>query len=246
MSPIADGRGRALLHLRLVPRRASAFALLAGLFAAMTSTARADARGDAVLAHARSVEKQQLQALAGVTMTMRTLGTVRDGRATHTLEALRTLAVDGAGKIYNTYVRGQFDGRTLDEEALRAATGAPKKPRHQAEALTVALAPLSDGEVDVEPAGPVAGGGYLLRCRVRRSAAVDELQLVVDEASGKKRSATLRPAGTLVKLARRADMALIYGSDGAPAELRSQFAAHILWVDRAADLTTTRLPPKND
>ena len=141
----------------------------------------------------------------------------------------------------NDFVWGRFDGQPLDEAALRKATGAPAKPPRQAEALTVALAPLSASDIDVQPIGPVADGGYLLRCKIRRDAAVAAIDVVVDEASGKKRSAAMHPAGRLVKLADRADMQLTYGSDGAPAQLRSQFAANILWVKRAADLTTTRL-----
>ncbi len=64
---------------------------------------------------------------------------------------------------------------------------------------------------------------------------------VVDEATGKKLSAALHPAGRLVKLADRADMQLAYADDGAPAALRSAFAARVLWIDRAAELVTTRL-----
>ena len=87
----------------------------------------------------------------------------------------------------------------------------------------------------------VMAGGYLLRCDVRRDATVARIDLVVDEHTGKKLSATMHPAGTLVKLADRADMRLTYADDGTPAALHSLFAARVLWVDRAADLTTTRL-----
>ena len=217
-------------------------AILPLLLAISARSAFADARADEVLARARAAERAQMSALAGTTLRMQTRGTVREGGAQHTLEALRQLAIGSDGSVRNSYIWGRFDGRALDEAALRKATGAPPKPPKQAEALTVALAPLSAGDVDVEPVGPVAGGGYLLRCRVRRDAAVATLEVIVDEVSGKKRSAALHPAGRLVKLADRADMTLTYASDGAPAQLRSQFAARILWVDRAADMTTTRLP----
>lgn len=205
------------------------------------AAAHADARGDAVLARARAVEQEQLRALQGTSMQMQTRGFFRDGRTTHTVEAMRRLAVDPDGAIRNDWLWGKLDGQPLGEAALRKASGAPPKPRGQAEALTVALAPLSASDVDVTPVGPVDGGGYLLRCKVHRDAAVSTLDVIVDEATGKKRSATLQPAGVLVKLADRADMTLTYAPDGTPAALRSDFAARILWVDRAADLTTTRI-----
>ncbi len=210
------------------------------LFVASLARAAGDGRGDAVLARARATERAQLDALAGTTMQMQTRGTLRNGGATHTLEAERHLAVGRDGTIRNDFIWGKVDGQPLDEAGLRKASGAPKKPAGQAEALTVALAPLTAGDVDVSPVGPVAGG-YLLRCDVRRDAAVARIDLVVDEASGRKLAATLHPAGTLVKLADRADMQLTYAPDGTPAELHSLFAARILWIDRAADLTTTRV-----
>jgi hypothetical protein len=135
-------------------------------------------------------------------------------------------------------VWGKIDGQSVDEAGLRRASGAPAKPRGQAEALTVALAPFTSGDVDVKPVGRT-DGGYLLRCDVRRDASVGRLDIVVDETSGKKRWATLHPAGTMVKLADRADMRLTYADDGTPAVLHSLFAAKVLWVDRAADLVTT-------
>lgn len=208
---------------------------------AAAATARADARGDAVLARAQAVERQQLAALAGTTLQMHTRGTLRDGRATHTLEARRQLSVGRDGVIRNEFVWGRIDGALTDEAGLRRASGAPPKPRGQAEALTVALAPLTAGDVDVRPVGPTDDGGYRLRCDVKRDATVARIDLVVDEASGHKRTASMRPSGTLVKLADRAELDLRYADDGTPAVLRSQFAAKILWVDRAADLTTIPL-----
>jgi hypothetical protein len=205
----------------------------------LCGTAFADARGDAVLARARAVERAQLAALAGTTLQMQTRGTLRNGKTTHTIEALRHLGVASDGSIHNDFVWGKLDGRPVDEVGLRAASGAPKKRAGQAVSLTVALAPLTDAGVDVRPIGPVAGG-FLLRCDVHRDAAVGRIDLVVDEATGKKRSASLHPASVLVKLADRADMLLDYADDGTPAALRSDFAAKILWVDRAADMVTTR------
>ncbi|MDB4966437.1 MAG: hypothetical protein JWN44_2126 [Myxococcales bacterium] len=216
------------------------FALLSLGILVTTATARADSRGDALLARARATEQAQLAALAGTTLQMQTRGTLRDGKTTHTLEAMRHLAVGSDGKISNDFVWGKIDGESRDEAGLRQASGAPKKPRGQAEALTVALAPLTAGDVDVTPVGPTAGG-YLLRCDVRRDAAVARIDLVVDVNTGKKLAATLHPAGKLIKLADRADMILTYADDGTPAALHSLFAARVLWVDRAADLTTTRL-----
>lgn len=207
---------------------------------AWAAVAGADARSDGIVARARATERAQLSALAGTTLEMQTRGTLRNGKTLHTLEAMRHLAVDADGTIRNRYVWGKIDGEPFDEAGLRKASGAPRKPPQQAEALTVALAPLTAGDVDVTAVGPTAGG-YLLRCDVRRDAAVARIDLVVDEATGRKLSATLHPPGVLVKLADRADMLLTYADDGTPAELHSLFAARVLWVDRAADLTTTRL-----
>lgn len=203
--------------------------------------AHADARGEAVLARARATERAQLAALAGTTMQMQTRGTLRNGKSTHTIEAMRNLGVAPDGTIHNDFLWGKIDGRPYDESGLRAASGAPKKRPGQAESLTVAMAPLTGGGVDVKPVGPTQGGGYLLRCDVRRDAAVARIDLVVDEASGKKRSAALHPAGALVKLADRAEMELAYADDGTPAALHSAFAARVLWVDRSAEMVTTRL-----
>lgn len=217
------------------------FAAALPVLLALCATAHADARGDAVLARARAVERDQLRALAGTTMQMQTRGIFRNGSTTHTVEARRELAIAPDGTIRNDWIWGKLDGQALGEAELRKASGAPPKPRGQAETLTVALAPLTARDVEVTPVGPLADGGYLLRCKVRRDAAVSSIDVVVDEATGKKRNATLSPAGHLVKLADRADMTLTYADDGTPAALRSDFAARFLWVDRAADLTTTRL-----
>jgi hypothetical protein len=215
-------------------------AALAALVAA--STAHADARGDAVLARARATERAQLAALAGTTLSMQTRGTLRNGKKTQTIEALRHLGIRSDGTIVNDFVWGKIDGVSYDESGLRAATGAPKKRAGQAESLTVAMAPLGDRGIDVTPVGPVEGG-YLLRCNVRRDAAVARIDLIVDEASGRKLSATLHLAGALVKLADRAEMQLAYAADGTPAELRSAFAARVLWIDRSAEMLTTPLKP---
>ena len=208
------------------------------LFAA--GAAHADSRGDAIVARARATEKAQLAALAGTTLVMQTLGTLRNGTKTHSLEAMRHLAIGSDGTIRNDFVWGKIDGEPKDERGLREASGAPKKRAGQAETLTVAMAPLSAGDIDVKPMGPTQGG-YLLRCDVRRDAAVARIDLIVDEETGKKLSATLHPAGKLVKLADRAEMRLAYAADGTPAMMRSDFAARVLWVDRAAELVTTRL-----
>ena len=212
--------------------------IVLGLFVA--GVAHADARGEAVLARARATERAQLAALAGTTMQMQTRGTLRNGKSLHTIEAMRHLGVAPDGSIHNDFVWGKIDGQPMDESALRAASGAPKKRPGQAESLTVAMAPLTGSGVDVKPVGPTQGG-YLLRCDVRRDAAVARIDLVVDEATGQMRSAVLHPAGALVKLADRAEMELAYADDGTPAALRSAFAARVLWVDRAAEMVTTRL-----
>jgi hypothetical protein len=173
---------------------------------------------------------------------MQTRGTLRNGKKTQTIEALRRLGVGRDGTtITNEFVWGKIDGVPHSETGLREASGAPKKRAGQVESLTVAMAPVSGSGIDVRPVGPTPDGGYALRCDVRRDAAVARIDLVVDEATGKKRSAVLHPAGALVKLADRAEMELTYAPDGTPAALRSAFAARVLWVDRAAEMVTTRL-----
>ena len=221
----------------LVARALAAIIVVAALSLA-SGVVRADARGEAVLARARATERAQLAALAGTTLQMRTRGTLRNGKTTHTIEALRHLGIAPDGTIHNDFIWGKLDGQPMDESGLRAASGAPKKRAGQAESLTVAMAPLTGGGVEVRPIGPTEGG-YLLRCDIRRDAAVGRIDLVVDEATGRKRSASLHPAGTLVKLADRAEMQLVYADDGTPALLRSAFAARVLWVDRAAEMVTT-------
>jgi hypothetical protein len=201
--------------------------------------ARADERGDAVLARARAVEKAQLQALAGTTLTMQTVGVARSGKTQHPVSAVRKLSIARDGQIANEFISGRLDGKEVSEAELRQGTGAPPKPPRQAEALTVALAPLTAGDVDVKALGPTGDGGYRLRCDVHREASIDGIELIVDEESGKKRTARLRPAGRLVKLADRAELALAYADDGTPARLESHFAARVLWIDRAVDMTTT-------
>jgi hypothetical protein len=213
---------------------------LASLGFAGGAVAHADARGEAVIARARATERAQLAALAGTTLQMETRGTLRNGKTMHTIEAMRHLAIALDGSIHNEFVWGKIDGQPMDETGMRAASGAPKKRAGQAESLTVAMTPLTGSGVDVKPIGP-RPGGYLLRCDVRRDAAVARIDLVVDEATGKKLSAALHPAGALVKLADRAEMELAYADDGTPAALRSAFAARVLWVDRAAEMVTTRL-----
>jgi hypothetical protein len=210
----------------------------AALVLLVAAAAHADARGDAVLARARATERAQLTALAGTTLSMQTRGTLRNGKKTQTIEAMRRLGVAADGvTIINDFVWGKIDGVGHDESGLRAASGAPKKKKGQAESLTIAMAPLTDAGVEVRPVGPT-GGGYLLRCDVHRNAAVGRIDLVVDELTGRKLSASLHPSGSLVKLADRAEMELAYAPDGTPALLRSAFAAKVLWIDRAAEMVT--------
>ncbi len=226
-------------------RAARTLAALAVVLAVVVgaSSAYADARGDAVLARARTTERAQLAALAGTTLSMQTRGTLRNGKKTQTIEALRRLGIGADGTtITNEYVWGKIDGVPHTESGLREASGAPKKRAGQAESLTIAMAPVTGSGIAVTPVGPV-DGGYLLRCNVRRDAAVARIDLVVDEASGRKLSAALHPAGALVKLADRAEMELSYAADGTPAALRSAFAAKVLWIDRSAEMLTTPLKP---
>jgi hypothetical protein len=193
--------------------------------------------GEALLAKARTVEAAQLAALAGTTLTMQTTGASRSGKAAHPLAAERRLAIARDGGITNDFVSGTLDGRRVDEAGLRAGTGAPPKPPGQAEALTVALAPLTSPDVSVGAMRAAADGVTIIRCDVHRKATIDWLDVAVG-SDGKKRWASLHPAGTMVKMADRAELTLTYADDGTPAKLESHFAAKVLWVDRAVDMVT--------
>ena len=76
--------------------------------------ALADARGEAVLARARATERAQLAALAGTTLEMHTTGTLRNGKKTQTIEALRHLGIATDGSIHNDFVWGKIDGQPLE------------------------------------------------------------------------------------------------------------------------------------
>jgi hypothetical protein len=48
--------------------------------------------------------------------------------------------------------------------------------------------------MEVTPVGPATGGGYALRCRVKRDALVGVVVVIVDETTGRKRAATIQMA----------------------------------------------------
>src|ERR1700734_2777027 len=77
------------------------------------SSAFADGHGDDVLTRARAAERTQMHALAGTTLQMQTHGTIREGNASHTLEALRRLSIGADGSARNDFVWGRFDGQSL-------------------------------------------------------------------------------------------------------------------------------------
>ena len=114
-----------------------------------------------------------------------------------------------------------MDGKPVTEEELRKAMGVKDEPKERGDVITWALAPLSSPAIEVTAIGATADGGYTLRCRVTRDAVVSTVTLLVDEKTGRKRTAHIEMAGVRAKLAGKLENVLTYAEDGAPSEFRS-------------------------
>jgi hypothetical protein len=197
--------------------------------------------GGEVIARARAAEAAQLRALARAPVQLHTRGFVFDGKDTHQIESFRRLQYGADGTVANTFERGVLDGKPVGEAELRKAMGAPEPGKDRREMLTFALAPLSAPDMEVTAVGPAAGGGYTLRCKVPDNALVSFVTLVVDEKTGRKRTATIEVASVKAKLADRLENVLTYADDGAPAEFHAAFHFKMAWIERAAEFTSKRV-----
>ena len=199
--------------------------------------------GEAVVARARAFEAGQLRALAAQPVELHTHGFVNDGKTTRVIDSFRRLLYHPDGAVTNQFENGQLDGKPATEAELRKAMGAEDKPGEQGEVLGWALAPLSSPDMEVAAVGPAAGGGYTLRCRVKKDAMVSAVVLVVDEKTGRKRSASIEIGGMRARLADRLENVLAYGDDGAPVEFHAAFHFKMGWIERSADFRSRRIAP---
>jgi len=211
---------------------------LALLMAAPTLT-----RGEDVVAHARAAESAQLHGLARAPVALHTTGHFGDGKTTHSFESFRRVEYRADGGVSNKFERGQVDGKAATEAELRKAMGVKQDPKDNDDVLTWALAPFSSPDMEVTPVGPATGGGYALRCRVKRDALVGVVVVIVDETTGRKRAATIQMAGLKAKLADRLENVLVYADDGAPARFHSSFHFKMAWIERSAEIDSERVPP---
>ena len=197
--------------------------------------------GPAIIARARAVEAAQLRVLSRAPVALRTSGHFGDGKTTHTFESFRRFQYGSDGTVSNTFERGQVDGKPVTEEELRKAMGMKDEPKERGDVITWALAPLSSPAMEVTALGPAPEGGYTLRCRVTRDAVVSAVTLLVDEKTGRKRSAIIEMSGTRARLADRLENVLTYADDGAPAEFRSSFHFKLGWIERSAEVRSERV-----
>jgi hypothetical protein len=214
-----------------------------GILLAQPAAAAVPAGGDAVIARARAAEVEQLRVLAAAPVALHTHGTINDGTTTRTIDSFRRLLYRADGTVSNTFDHGQLDGKPVSEEELRKAMGAKNQPREHGEVLTWALAPLSSPDMEVSAVGPAPAGGYTLRCKVtREDALVSVVTLLVDEKTGRKRTASIEIGGMKAKLADRLENVLTYGDDGAPAEFHGSFHFKLGWIERSAEFRSKRIP----
>jgi hypothetical protein len=199
--------------------------------------------GDAIIARARAAESAQLRVLSRAPVAVHTNGRVSDGKTTHTIETFRRVQYGSDGTVSNTFERGQIDGKPAREEEVRKAMGAKDQPKEHGDVLTWALAPLSSPDMEVTAVGPAQTGGYTLRCRVKRDAMVSVVTLLVDEKTGRKRTANIEIAGARAKLADRLENVLTYADDGGPARLEATFHFKLGWIERSAQFRSERIPP---
>jgi len=202
--------------------------------------AAAPESGDAIIARARAAESAQVRLLAHAPVALRTSGRFGDGKTTHTFESFRRFQYAGDGSVSNTFERAQVDGKPATEEELRKAMGM-KEPKERGDVITWALAPLSSPAIEVTALGPAPDGGYTLRCRVTRDAAVSTVTLLVDRKTGRKRTASIEMAGTRARMADKLENVLTYADDGAPSEFRSSFYFKLGWIERSAEVRSERV-----
>ncbi len=215
--------------------------LLALLLAAPVAAAPDGA--DAIVARARAAEAAQLRQLSRAPVELRTTGRFGDGKTMHTFESFRRIAYGGDGGIAETFEHGQVDGKPVTEDELSAAMGMKDQAKARGDIVSWALAPLSSPDMEVTAVGRSPSGGYTLRCRVTRDAVVDVVTLIIDERSGRKRTASIEMAGMKAKLADRLENVMTYADDGAPSAFRSSFHFKLGWIERMAEVRSERARP---
>jgi hypothetical protein len=208
----------------------------------LAGPAHGSPEGDAMIARARAAEAAQLRALSAAPVDLHTQGSIYDGKTTRTIDSFRRLQYHADGTISNSFQHGLVDGKPVSEAELRKTMGAPEPGKDRAEMLTYALAPLSSRDMEVTAVGPAPGGGYTLRCKLLVDAPVGAIVLVVDEKTGRKRTASIEVSSIKAKLADRLENVLTYADDGGPAEFHARFHFKMGWIERAADLTSRRVP----
>jgi hypothetical protein len=236
-----DGSPMAILWPTIRARGTRSLGLCALLIAA--PAAAAPDGGDAVIARARAAEAGQLRQLAQAPVQLHTTGRFGDGKTTHIFESFRRIAYGGAGGVSETFEHGQVDGKPVTEDELRKAMGMKDQGNARGDIISWALAPLSSPDMEVTAVGPSPTGGYALRCRVTRDAVVAEVIVIVDERSGRKRTASIEMAGVKAKLADRLENVLTYADDGAPSAFRSSFHFKMGWIERSAEVRSERVRP---
>jgi hypothetical protein len=198
---------------------------------------------DAIIARARAAEAAQLRQLSRAPVQLHTTGRFGDGKTMHTFESFRRITYGGDSGFTETFEHGQVDGKPVTDDELRKAMGMKDQAKARGDIVSWALAPLSSPDMEVTAVGPAPSGGYTLRCRVTRDAVVDAVTLIIDERSGRKRTASIEMAGMKAKLADRLENVMTYADDGAPSAFRSSFHFKLGWIERMAEVRSERTRP---
>jgi len=233
-----------MIPMLVLPARARRTLVLAALLFVASLAAAVPDGGDAIVARARAAEAAQLRLLSRAPVELHTRGRFGAGKTMHDFESFRRLDYAAGGVVADTFQHGTVDGKPVTEDELRKAMGMKMTGQTRGgDVLTWALAPLSSPDIQVTPAGPSPSGGYALRCRVTRDAPVGAVTVIVDEKTGRKRSASIEMAGVKARLADRLEKVLTYADDGAPAAFRSSFHFKLGWIERRAEVRSERVLP---
>jgi hypothetical protein len=190
---------------------------------------------DPRVAQARSVEAEEQKALAGKSFEMASKGVLSEGSKRHEVATWRRISYPAS----LAFVRAQFDGQPVDEEALREKLTGNKKRRMGADLLICVLAPFTDA--DVSYLGPAADGGMRFYAVPHVKGKVLSVQIETD-AAGHKRSATPRLGGEDFKHADKVEFTMRFAGDGGPLEYRSFTSGHFLWWSKSLEMSGRRAP----
>jgi hypothetical protein len=208
----------------------------AALLAAVFAAGRAGA--DELIARAQAAEAEQQRALVGHAVLLESRGVLRDGKTPHEVQTWRRIVFGAAGPTL-TLLRATFDGQPVDEAQLRDKITGGRGKKTGADVVLSVLTPLHDGTcVSV---GPAEAGGARLRCVPRTPGGkVVSVEVVVDAATGKKRSATPTLGGPDYKHADKAEFTMRFADDGAPADYRSFTHGRFLFWEKSFEMTGHR------